>query len=276
MISQSVKNYKLFLLITLVGIMSSCISVKKLTYLQDTDEPLEIDTAGYQMLKRSYYKIQKNDMLSIQIRSQNPDVDKYFSLGQNQGGIGNQNMGQNGSAQLYFNGFSVDEFGNIDIPVLDKIYIEGLTINEVQALLIKKLSEFFDTQTLFVKAQLSGIKYTVIGEGSGGQYYLYQNEANIFEAIAQAGDIDVFGKKTEVQIVRQHPQGVKYYEIDLTSKAVVNNPMYFIQPNDIINIKPMKQKTWGIGATGVQTFLTFATLITTTAALVVLIQSFSN
>ena len=85
MISQSVKNYKLFLLITLVGIMSSCISVKKLTYLQDTDEPLEIDTAGYQMLKRSYYKIQKNDMLSIQIRSQNLDVDKYFSLGQGQG-----------------------------------------------------------------------------------------------------------------------------------------------------------------------------------------------
>ena len=269
------KNFKLLIFISFIGILSSCISVKKLTYLQDTDEPLEVDTAGYQMLKRNYYKIQKNDMLSIQIRSLNPEVDTYFSIGRSTNN--NMNVGQNqGSSQLYFNGYSVDPFGNIDIPVLSKIYVEGLSINEVQNLLIEKLSVFFDTQSLFVKVQLSGIKFTVIGEVSGGQYYLYQNEANILEAIALAGDIDVFGKKTEVQIIRQHPQGVKYYEIDLTSKAVVNNPMYFIQPNDIINVKPMKQKTWGVGETGVQTFLTFASLITTTAALVVLVQSFSN
>lgn len=270
------KNFKLLIFILFIGILSSCISVKKLTYLQDTDEPLEVDTAGYQMLKRNYYKIQKNDMLSVQIRSLNPEVDKYFSIGST-GNMNQMNGGRNqGASQLYFNGYSVDPFGNIDIPVLNRIYVEGLSINEVQNLLLEKLSLFFDTQSLFVKVQLSGIKFTVIGEVGGGQYYLYQNEANILEAIALAGDIETFGKKTEVQIIRQHPQGVKYYEIDLTSKAVVNNPMYFIQPNDIINVKPMKQKTWGIGATGVQTFLTFASLITTTAALVVLIQSFSN
>lgn len=274
------KNFKLLIFVSFIGILSSCISVKKLTYLQDTDEPLEVDTAGYQMLKRSYYKVQKNDLLSIQIRSLNPEVDKYFSLGQsNQGNNNNNNMGgggRQGGGQLYFNGYSVDEFGNIDLPVLNDIYIEGLTINEIQFLLLSKLSKYFDTETLFVKAQLSGIKFTVIGEGGGGQYYLFQNEANILEAIALAGDIDVFGKKTEVQIVRQHPQGVKYYELDLTSKEVVNNPMYFIQPNDIINIKPMKQKTWGIGTTGVQSFLLFSSLVTTTVALVVLFQGLAN
>jgi len=273
-----VKNIKVLLFLFIVGLLSSCISVKKLTFLQDTDEPLEIDTAGYQMLKRSYYKVQKNDLLSVQIRSLNPEVDKYFSLGQSQGNMGaggQQGGGRQGGGQLYFTGYSVDEFGNIDLPVLNDIYIEGLTINEIQSLLLNKLSKYFDTETLFVKAQLSGIKYTVIGEGVGGQHYLFQNEANIFEALAQAGGAaSVFGKNTEVQIMRQHPEGVKFYEVDLTSKKVVSNPMYFIQPNDIINIKPMKQKTWGIGQTGVQSFLLFASLVTTTAALVVLIQSF--
>jgi len=271
-----VKNIKVLLFLFIVGFLSSCISVKKLTYLQDTETPLEVDTAGYQMLKRSYYKVQKNDLLSVQIRSLNPEVDKYFSLGQSgQTGLGGGNNRQ-GGGQLYFNGYSIDEFGNIDLPVLGDIYIEGLTINEIQFLLLSKLSKYFDTETLFVKAQLSGIKFTVIGEGGGGQYYLFQNEANIFEAIALSGDIAELGKKTEVQIMRQHPEGVKFYEVDLTSKEVVNNPMYFIQPNDVINIKPMKQKTWGIGTTGVQSFLVFASLVTTTAALVVLVQSFTN
>lgn len=259
--------------------MSSCINVKRLTYLQDTDEPLEIDTAGYQMLKRSYYKVQKNDMLSIQIKSIDPEITNYFVVGQGNGGNMNQGGGiggNRGNAALYFNGYSVDEFGNIDFPVLGQVYINGLTIIEIQKLLVQKLAKYFDTSNLYVKVQLAGIKFSVVGEIGGGQYYLFQNEANIFEALALAGDIDVLGDKKQVQIIRQHPQGVKYYEIDLTSKAAVNNPMYFIQPNDIINVKPMKQKTWGIGTTGTQTFFTFASLITTTVALVVLIQSFSN
>jgi polysaccharide export outer membrane protein len=270
-----VKSIKLLLFISFIGFLSSCISVKKLTYLQDTEEPLEVDTAGYQMLKRSYYKVQKYDMLSIQIKSIDEATTNYFRIGQGNG-VGNVGGGNRGSAAIYFTGYSVDEFGNIDFPVLNEVYVEGLTIHEIQELLLVKLSKYFDTSNLFVKAQLAGIKFTVIGEIGGGQYYLYQNEANIFEALAQAGDIATLGNKKEVQIIRQHPQGVKYYEVDLTSKAVVNNPMYFIQPNDIINVKPMKQKTWGVGTTGVQSFLTFASLITTTAALVVLIQSFSN
>ena len=96
------------------------------------------------------------------------------------------------------------------------------------------------------------------------------------EAIAVSGGIGVLDKKTEVQIIRQHPQGVKYYEVDLTSKEIVNNPMYFIQPNDIINIKPMRQKTWGVGATGVQSFFLFSSLVTTTVALIVLFQSYAQ
>ncbi len=271
------KNLNLFIILILVAAMSSCISTKKLTYLQDTDEALEVDTAGFHLLKRSYYKLQKNDLLSVQIRSLDPETDAYFQAGQNSQNLGNSGSSQNGSSQLYFNGYSVDQFGNIDIPVIGKVYIEGLSLNEVQKLLIEKLSAYFNTSTLFVKTQLSGIKFTIIGEISRpGQYYIYQNEANIFEAIAQAGDIQMVGKRQEVQIIRQHPQGVKYYEIDLTSKAVISNPMYFIQPNDIINIKPMKQKSWGIGETGFQTYATLLSIITSTLTFILFIQSFGN
>ena len=270
------KSIKLLLLVSFIGFLSSCISVKKLTYLQDTDAPLEIDTAGYQMLKRSYYKVQKNDMLSIQIKSINPEITNYFVVGQS-ANMNNMGGGSNrGSSQLYFNGYSVDEFGNIDFPVLNKIYVEGLTINEIQELLIEKLSKYFSTSNLFVKTQLSGIKFSVLGEvnSNQGQYYLYQNEANILEALALAGDIDVFGDKTKVQIIRQHPQGVKYYEVDLTSKEVVNNPMYFIQPNDIIYVKPLKQKSWGVGSTGRESLLFVLSMLTFVTTTLLLIDRF--
>jgi len=125
-----VKNLNFFIILFLVGAMSSCIPIKKLTYLQDTDEALEVDTAGYQMLKRSYYKLQKNDLLSIQITSLDPETDAYFKMGQNRNQ--NTNVSRNqGSSQLYFNGYSVDQFGNVDIPVLGLVYIEGLSIKEV-------------------------------------------------------------------------------------------------------------------------------------------------
>jgi polysaccharide export outer membrane protein len=123
---------------------------------------------------------------------------------------------------------------------------------------------------------LAGIKYSVIGEGRNGQFYLYQNEANIFEALGNAGGVDFLGNRYAVQIVRMHPEGVKYYEIDLTDKRVVSDPRYFIQPNDIINIRPLRQRSWGIGETGFQTFLALLSAVSSSLALIVAIQTFSK
>jgi polysaccharide export outer membrane protein len=265
------------LLAAMVG--TSCVSTKKLTYLQDKEgEPLEVDTAGYQKLRRSFYKVQVNDLLDIRFRSFNEGVDKFFNL-QNAGANGNIGMGggQNGgSAQIYFNGYTVRPDGKLKLPVIGEVYVNGLTIDEIEAKLDKLLLVYFDKDQVFIKVRLAGIKYSVIGEGRNGQFYLYQNEANIFEALANAGGVDFLGNRTEVQIVRMHPEGVKYYVIDLTDKRVVSDPRYFIQPNDIINIKPLKQTSWGIGATGFQTFLALLSAVASSLALIVAIQSFSN
>lgn len=259
---------------------TSCVSTKKLTYLQDKEgEPLEIDTAGYQKLRRSFYKVQVNDLLDIRFRSFNEGVDKFFNLQNGQGGgnVGGGQGGQGGgSAQIYFNGYTVRPDGKLKLPVIGEVYVNGLTIDEIEAKLDKLLLVYFDKDQVFIKVRLAGIKYTVIGETTNGQHYLYQNEANIFEALAQAGGIDFLGNRYEVQIVRMHPEGVKYYEIDLTDKRVVSDPRYFIQPNDIINIKPLKQRSWGIGETGFQTFLGLLSAVASSLALIVAIQSFSN
>jgi polysaccharide export outer membrane protein len=261
-------------------VASSCVSRKKITYLQDKEgEPLEVDTAGYQKLRRTFYKVQVNDLLSIQFRSFNEEVDKYFNLQNNRNlGLGGAGVGGRGggNAMLYFNGYTVNTDGRVKLPVLGPIYVNGLTVEEIEARLDKLLEEFFSDNSVFVKVRLSGIKYSVIGEGSNGQYFLFQNEANILEALANAGGVDFLGNRYEVQIVRMHPEGVKYYEVDLTDKRLISDPRYWVQPNDIINIKPLKQRSWGIGETGFQTFLALLSAVSSSLALIVAIQSFSR
>ena len=82
------------------------------------------------------------------------------------------------------------------------------------------------------------------------------------EAIANAGDINVIGDRKQVLIMRQIPQGTEMHTIDLTDVAVIQSPYFFLQPNDYIYVKPLKQKSWGTGTTGIQSFNTIITALT--------------
>ena len=110
--------------------------------------------------------------------------------------------------------------------------------------------------------KLAGLRYTATGEvGRKGTQVLFQDRVNIFEALANAGDIPVTGNRKEVQIIRQYPQGQKIHTVDLTDRAVMQSPYYYIQPNDMIYVKPLKQKSLGTGTTAVQTLGTIATVL---------------
>ena len=94
---------------------------------------------------------------------------------------------------------------------------------------------------------------------------------NIFEAIANAGEIATVGDRKDVMIIRQYPQGQKVHHLNLLEANVMQSPYYYIQPNDIIYVKPLKQKSWGTGTTGRETITTIVaslTFITTTILLI--------
>jgi polysaccharide export outer membrane protein len=100
-----------------------------------------------------------------------------------------------------------------------------------------------------------------------GTKTLYQEKLTILEAIANAGDITVVGDRKNVVVLRQTPAGTEMHSIDLTDINAMQSPYYFIQPNDYIYIKPLKQKSWGTGKTGLEsvtTVVSILTLLTTT------------
>jgi len=213
------------------------------------------------------YRVQINDILNIRIKVLDQQNVTIFNP------VGEGDLNASGAERAYFDGFTVDIHGNIRIPTLGKINVLGFTTEEIQKEIESKLLEdqFKETANIFVTVKLSGLRFTASGEVSNpGTVTLFQDRVNIFEAIANVGEIPVTGNKKEVQIIRQYPQGQKIHSIDLTDINVMKSPFYYIQPNDIIYVKPLKQKSIGTGKTAVETLGTIATvlsLVTTTILL---------
>ena len=134
------------------------------------------------------------------------------------------------------------------------------------------LKDYFkEDANIFVTVKLAGIRYVINGEiGRPGSSIIYREQVTIMEAIATNGDIAETGDRTDVVIVRQYPQGQMVHHIDLTSIDAVNSPYYYIQPNDLILINPLPQKSLGTGTTGLQSFTTIITVITALTSVILL------
>ena len=261
------KFFKHILNIIVISLLlTSCVPYKDTLYLEknkDKVADIEINADAYKP-----YRLQVDDILSIDIRSNNAKDVEIFSKKKD---VSSTTISQD---QLYFDGYQVDGFGNIRIPVLGIINVQGQTLEEVNKLLEKKLLEeyFTPASNLFVIVKLAGIKYTINGEiGSTGTKTVFQDKLNILEAIANSGDIPVTGNKKEVVVMRKIPTGYQSETIDLTDANVINSQYFYLKPNDYVYVKPLKQKSTGFGINGLQTLTTVLSLfgiITTTYLLV--------
>jgi polysaccharide export outer membrane protein len=137
------------------------------------------------------------------------------------------------------------------------------------------LEEYFKKEAnIFVTVKLAGFRYTINGEvGSTGTKTLFQEHVNIMEAIANAGDITITGNRKEVTIIRQTPTGVQMYDIDLTDVNVIKSPYFYLQPNDYVYVKPLKQKTWGTGKTGIESITTIITVLSLATTVFLLLKN---
>ena len=257
---------KIFFLSIIAVLFTSCISTKDLTYLQP-NQTSKSDSIRVAQEVSKPYRIQTNDILSINIKALDQKLVDMFSVSQTSG------QTQASPQTLFFNGYTVDDHGNIRVPILGEVNVLGYTADEVRQKIEKQLlEEYFKKEAnIFVTVKLAGLRYTINGEiGSPGTNVLYQDRVTIMEAIANSGDITTTGNRKDVQIIRKFAHGFETYSIDLTSETAMNSPYFYIQPNDYIIVKPLKQKTWGTGVTGVQSVATIMTAISLITTLLVL------
>lgn len=258
---SKMNNNVFYLILGFCLLFVSCIPNKDLIYLQNKSGT-ETGTTISEVMQKPY-RLQVNDVLSISIKANDPKLVSIFNT---------TNGGETGKSDtaLYFDGFTVDDHGNIRIPVLGEINAIGFTVEELRDTIEKQLlAEYFKKEAnIFVTVKLAGFKYTITGEvGSVGTKFLFQDHVTIMEAIANSGDITLTGNRKAVTVIRKSPTGVAMHDIDLTDINVMKSPYFNLQPNDFIYVKPLKQKSWGTGKTGIESMssiMTVISLITTT------------
>ncbi|WP_299684344.1 polysaccharide biosynthesis/export family protein [uncultured Dokdonia sp.] len=244
------------LLLVILASISSCIPTKKLTYLQENTEKAN-DSIISLHLQQQPYRVQVSDVLSIRLKALDQELVEFF----NPIGSGSTSLDEG----YYYDGFAVDRHGNIRMPTLGEINVLGRTTEEIRGIIEQRLlKDYFERESdLFVTVKLAGIRYTMVGEiSSPGIKTELTEKLSVMQAIANSGDIPITGDRTDVIIIRQYPGGQKVHHIDLTTIDAMNSPYYYVQPNDMIVVNPLPQKSFGSGTTGLDTFRTILTVVT--------------
>ena len=256
---------KLILSLILLSLFSSCVSNKQLTYFQG--EP--VTNEEIRKLNNLPYRLQVNDILYINIKAENKDIVSMFTTSQSSGNA------SGGGGSLYLSGYSVDRHGNIRMPYIGEISVLGYTADETRVKIEKELSTYFkNLEKIFVTVKLQGIQFVITGEiGSPGTKNLQQNQVTIIDAVANSGDVSIVGDRQNILVIRNSMDGVKKYTLDLTKIEVFDSENFYVQPNDIIYVPPLKQKSWGTGTNGIQTFSTIVSIFSFVTSSVLLIKS---
>jgi polysaccharide export outer membrane protein len=221
----------------LVLVFSSCVPQKKIKYLQSMQEK---DTTSIYTNKRPLdYKVQPYDNIYIRIFSLDEKTYLFFNKA-----AGTSYNDYVNDAAIYLNSYSVDKEGSIDFPIVGKVMVKDLTIEQIKDVLQKKVDEYLNETLVVVK--MVNFNITIMGEvHRPGQLKIYQDEITIFEALSMAGDLTDFANRNKVALIRQTPGGSKVFYLDLTKSDILSSEFYYMMPNDILYASPLGIKQWG-------------------------------
>ena len=258
------KKYNVLFLSTLIVLLCSCGSTKDIAYFQN---------AKYIDFEQSKYlydaKIMPKDILSITVTTVNPEAAIPFNMT-----VPTIYTQQNRSTYSYgsLQTYLVDNDGCIDFPIVGNVMVGGLTKSECEKLIHDKIKPYLnENERPIVTVRMVNYKISVLGEvARPGMFTVNNEKINILEALAQAGDLTIYGVRTNVKLIREDETGKKQiYTINLNDAGLVNSPYYYLQQNDIVYVEPNKVKsrnsnvgsTTGLWLTGTSILISLASLL---------------
>lgn len=244
--------------------LSSCRQQKELIYFTDLQEA---NIPNNTLQEQKTYLIRANDILYVKVMSLDDKINAQYSAAAT--GDARMSTTYYNEQTMFFTGYSVQENGAVDLPVFGEIQVLGLTIMGAKKAIIEKTEEYLKDVEVIVK--LANFKVTLLGEvNRPGIYNYYNNQTTILEALGKAGDLSDYGNRKEVLIIRPTVEGSKSFRLNLQDKSLLSSPKYFIQPNDVIYVPPLKAKgtkllaqDYGVLITSISSTLTAVSLIVT-------------
>ncbi len=229
----------LFLIGMILVTLSSCLTQKQVKYLQRIQK--EDTTHSYQNRRTADYKIQPHNNLYIRIFGLDEKSYLFFNK---QSGIAPNISAESSEIGLYLDSYVVNDSGYIDFPLIGKIFVKDLKVDQAKNMIQSLVNEYL--KDVMVTLKMVNFNVTVLGEvKKPGVYKVYQDKINVFEAISLAGDLAEFANRQKVALVRQTKEGSRVIYLNLNSINILSSEYYYLEPNDILYFAPLGIKRWG-------------------------------
>jgi len=259
-------RYIYYLLLVTFCFTTSCVSNKKIAYFQDiqTVDQAQLENAT----KFTEPIIQPDDILSINVFTLNPQSGSIVNQAASNTILGG---GANTAvAAQQVSGFLVDRNGEVELSLIGKVKVAGLTTYQARELIREKAAIVYKEPN--VQLRFANFKVSVLGEVNAPSAYTLPNEkVTVLDALSLAGDLTIYGKRENVLIVRDNNGQKEFARLDLNSSKVFESPYYYLRQNDVVYVEPNKRKVSASNSAQIQTVGVIASVI---SVIVLAISSF--
>jgi polysaccharide export outer membrane protein len=217
--------------------LGSCGSTKNVAYFKNSDS---VDLSKSQYLYDA--RIMPKDQLTITVSAEDDEAVIPFNMTVPTPYTANQ---RSTYSQAMLQTYLVDNKGNINFPIVGELHVGGLTKSEAEALVKEKIKPYMSTNVNpIVTVRMTGYQISVLGEVTRpGTFTVSREKITILEALAQAGDLTIYGVRDNVKLIREDASGKKtIVEMNLNDANIINSPYYYLQQNDVVYVTPNKVK----------------------------------
>ncbi len=263
------KHFHAITLFAAALLFTACSTPKNITYLQDFNAGQTAQLANYKGIT-----LKPSDAVSIVVNTKTTELTNLLNLP-----LSTQIIGAPQATALAQShgslGYTLDSAGEIDFPLVGKIRLAGLTREEAAALVKRTLEEKNVATNAVVTVDFINLRYHVVGEvGAPGDHSITRDRLTIIEAISEAGDMNLYGRRDSVFVYRQENGQQKTYAMSmLDGRSLLSSPAYYIQQGDVIYVQPnnYRKRQSSANASEVTTasfWLSALSVLTTIAVLV--------
>lgn len=239
-LDTSMKKKQLNLLLFLVTLLfqTACVTQQDVEYMQK----LERSPKTFTEAEISDYKLKPFDELYIKVNSLDDPSANVFSTATGQQNTNSEVISPYSASLL---AYTVNKDGYLQLPLIGNVFVKDKTISQVTLVLTDSLSHILSQP--IVKVKLVNRYVSVLGYVKNPGHYTYsQEKLTIFDAIGLAGDMTIYGNRQDVVLTRNENGQNLIVKLDLTKPNILSSSYYYIRPSDLIYVKPLKKRIWGI------------------------------
>lgn len=249
----------LFLLVVVLLFTTGCIRYKNITYLQDHYENDSVKL-NLSISIPEEIVLETGNNLYIKLSG----VEGYQIESFVKDRVLNSNYNE---LMLYFQGYLIEDDGYVDLPVVGKVQVVGKTFKQAKKLIQERYAEFL--KDIIVDVRLVSYDITLMGEiNRPGQYTFYKPNINILEALAKGGNIGNYGDIRNVLVIRNKGELSETVKVDLTNSNLFKNTHFWLEPGDVVYVKPVRAKIFSVNSTTISLFFSTLSLLIVAATFV--------